>query len=345
MDWADHLGSSLDLAALRARRTPTVKTGRRGQAYTTGLSQAQELWKAANDVSTLASPILRYYALMQASRAIAAASDLPNQSWEPGRSHGLSLELERPSGGRRLEFSDVRISLSGDGMAQRLAAALHSPMIADGTTLDALIAGLWHQRYQPEPAAAAPLHPRRTLAISVTYGFDRGPTEAHIYGALSRTNQSLSEASTLGEFLIGYPGLSRLGDYEARWKEDPEFQLVLAFDKRSPMAVPAAWREIADVIDTSSGPGWQTEDLMIFFPPLGAERTTIHPLLCWYLVLYSFSMLARYYGDLWRRRLDLDKDPDAVELAALVDNRSEDSMALVSNAIRSLLRASSAPAD
>lgn len=119
-----------------------MTTGRRAQAYTTGLSQAEELWRAANAVSTVASPILRYYALMQASRAIIAASDLPNQSWEPGRSHGLSLELDRPSDGRRVEFSDVHISPSGDGMAQRLAAVLHSPMIGGSTPLDALIAGL-----------------------------------------------------------------------------------------------------------------------------------------------------------------------------------------------------------
>lgn len=64
-------------------------------------------------------------------------------------------------------------------------------------------------------------------------------------------------------------------------------------------------------------------------------------MLCWYLVLYAFSMLARYYGDLWRQRLDLDTDQEAVGLVELVDELSGDSMALASNVIRSFLRASS----
>lgn len=52
-------------------------------------------------------------------------------------------------------------------------------------------------------------------------------------------------------------------------------------------------------------------------------------------------MLARYYGDLWRQRLDLDTDQEAVGLVELVDELSGDSMALASNVIRSFLRASS----
>jgi hypothetical protein len=345
VDWADRVEANLDLASLRSRRTPTVEKGRRALAYTTGLSQAEELWKAANAVSTLASPILRYYALMQASRAVAAASKLPNQSWEPGRSHGLVLELERPPEGQRLEFANVRLSPSGNGMAQTLAAALGSPMIASGTPLDALIASLWHQRYPPEPEPAEPLYPRRTLAVSVTYGFDHGITEAWVYGALTRADAQIGDPDVLAKFLAGYPGLASVKGFEARWRRDPESQLCLAFDRRSPMAGPAAWGEVVDAIDSSEPLGWQSSVLTLFLPALGVGGTTIHPLLCWYLVLYAFSMLARYHGDLWRHRLDIDLDVDAVGLIDLVDDLSVWSMGLVANTIRSYLRLSSKPAE
>ena len=46
----------------------------------------------------------------------------------------------------------------------------------------------------------------------------------------------------------------------------------------------------------------------------GAQKPTPSPLMTWWLLLYSFSMLARYQPRKWTRILDLDKPGYAASL-------------------------------
>src|SRR5690606_31613843 len=117
--------------------------GARASSYTAGLIQAEELWAAAASVSPVASPILRYYAVVQASLAVCAASVLGNQQWKPARSHGLTLEFGE---GRPTSLDQIRVKESaGHGTAQVLAAALGSPLLAQPTSVVELIAALPEQ--------------------------------------------------------------------------------------------------------------------------------------------------------------------------------------------------------
>lgn len=50
-----------ELQRLRARRTPNLRLSAREAAYTIGLTQAEDLWLAADGAEPLADPILRYY--------------------------------------------------------------------------------------------------------------------------------------------------------------------------------------------------------------------------------------------------------------------------------------------
>lgn len=332
-------GWSDQLASLRSRRTQTVEKGPRAAAYVTGLTQADELWKAAGTVTPLASPILRYYALMQAARAVAAASPLPNADWAPKGSHGLAIHLDRPRSGRRLEFSDVYVGPAGDGMAKTLALALESPMIERKTPLDEIIACLWHQRYLPTSEPLAMLHPRRPLPITIQMS---GYAQAWIFGAFRRVEPGLeTDDGLLRDFLCGYPGLADALDCETRWANDPESPLSLFFAEGGPMTREADWVARADGLstDTRSAYGGQVEILTFFLPAVGGCTTPLHPLVNWYLVLYAFSMLARYHGDLWRQRLDLDMDQEAVHLIDLVDGHSADAIRLIDNTIRRFLGA------
>ena len=51
--------------------------------------------------------------------------------------------------------------------------------------------------------------------------------------------------------------------------------------------------------------------------------TALYPLVTRYLVLYDFSMLARYHPDAWRKLLDLDTNQKVIGLGRLVVEESE----------------------
>lgn len=337
LDW-NRVASVNDLTSLRSRRTPTVMRGKRGATYAASLAQAEELWRAAGAVSPLASPILRYYALMQVSLAVDAASPLGNQDWMPGDSHGLTLTLDRPTGNQRLEFSSVRISPSSDGAVQALAHALGSPMIEPGTPLDEVLAALWSSRYLGDDFTAMSLYPRRPLPAHVLLGLPGA--QATFTGNLLKAEPDLWRSpARIDDFLAGYPGLRDLGARRENWDmEREERSLLLIFDEDTPQAMPSWWSTVADVVGLDRDP-WPSANTVnaMFLPAIGGSTQTIHPLVTWYVALYSLSILARYYGNLWRRRLDIDVDQDAVALIDLVDRRSTDAMDLAATAIRDFL--------
>ncbi|MDN3360198.1 hypothetical protein [Actinomadura sp. DC4] len=50
------------------------------------------------------------------------------------------------------------------------------------------------------------------------------------------------------------------------------------------------------------------------FPAFTPQRKTIHPLMAWWGVLFTLSMLARYQPDRWGVYIDVDSSPHAVAL-------------------------------
>jgi hypothetical protein len=50
-----------------------------------------------------------------------------------------------------------------------------------------------------------------------------------------------------------------------------------------------------------------------------ADGTVLRPLMAWWALLYSLSMLARYHPESWVNALDLNRSPLAVPLADCLD--------------------------
>lgn len=324
-----------ELQRLRARRTPSLKTRAREAAYTVGLTQAEDLWLAADRADPLADPILRYYALAQAAQALAASSPLPDDAWQPGHSHGLKCKVSKTA--TRLEFSEVLISPSGNGLAQVLAAALGSRMIPRDTKLSDLIGSLWHNAYSCEE----PIHdsmPRRPLHVRPGVRDNQGRLRVDLVGDLwTANNRNMLD---LKYFLYGYPGLRGCLPSEVthRTPEEGEAFVWLTVGPDSPLSDPQTWLDNCDV---GPDPEWlhqiggarQSIGTVTFLPGFNGDDSTIHPLLSWFLVLYGFSMLARYHGRGWRGRLDLDYDGESVDLRNLVSIRSADAMSLLTRVI------------
>lgn len=319
-----------ELLRMRSKRTPTVRKGPRRDAYTVGLQQALDLWQAAGKVEPLASPILRYYAVTQAAQAIAAASPLGNQSWKPGHSHGLTCEVVYPQSNGRLDFSQVLVSPAGDGVAQTLAAALKSDMIPPGTPLADLMASLWHRVYGfDEPIT--PVYPRRPMSVWVSpVEWGAGGVRVTVAGDFKAAFDA--DSTRVDEFLDGYPGLARCNNYSLAWHDQGEPWMRLELPGSAAMGTIQAW---LDECDVEVSPGITTAK--VFLPGLGGGNERIHPLLSWYIVLYVFSMLARYHGRLWRGRLDLDNDTEAVDTRRLIDTQSVDAICLVTQTLQGFL--------
>jgi hypothetical protein len=55
-----------------------------------------------------------------------------------------------------------------------------------------------------------------------------------------------------------------------------------------------------------------------FFPALGAADHSIHPLMAWWAVLYTLSMLARYQPAEWGTHINVDVSPHAVQLERIL---------------------------
>jgi hypothetical protein len=86
-----------------------------------------------------------------------------------------------------------------------------------------------------------------------------------------------------------------------RWGTDA----VTALDRRR------RFEELV-TLDASTGDGW-------LVPGIGASKDLLDPLLLWWLLLYGFSILARYEPGHWRQLLDVDTSPWAVAIEAALD--------------------------
>ena len=356
------LGERLDkrtgLASLRAKRTATVQRGSRGSVYTTSLTQSEAMWNAAATTPTLASPILRYYSLLQAGRAVSASSPLPNSQWQAKGGHGLALVVPANLEPKTASFAQILVQTDGSGAAQKLSEALNSPLLNEPASLLDLIAALPQQSLLTERQVL----PHRSVSITPNPSMfpNLGPAmrwhDAPPALTAAMTLEPDSSLDLLKDALAPYPSLSNLPrtigalpvtdagmppwiDVEFEPEVDPNDSsffngkfLSTSFWKR----FIDIWRSPLPLLSFVSG---------LVLPAVGGNDQPQHPLVTWHLVLYAFSMLARYHSPFWSDLLDYDKNPDAVPLRLLVDQDSQEALQLVELAILGFLADEAALAD
>lgn len=341
-DWSEH---RLGFRSLRSLRTPTVERGLRGEVYTTGLMQAEELWDAADDVSSLASPILRYYAMVQACRSLVAASHLGNSDWEARNGHGLALRV--PSG-NRWGLDDVLIRSDGEHQtAQKLAQALDSPLLTRQTPLTDLIGALPFQSFLDNS------RDRPAMVVGIEIGLMARLDEPElIVNGLpsSMSNFTTVESgarqaiapnrSELQEFLSRYPSLSKLPPPQ-RYYVDPSRRregghVLHLFWTKSQMPSFGEWHHFFDVWKWPYESG--SDPTAYALPAIAGNDRVQHPLVTWFVVLYALSMLARYHANGWRRLLDYDANPESTLLERLVDHDSRWAVVMTQLAIEQFRR-------
>jgi hypothetical protein len=70
----------------------------------------------------------------------------------------------------------------------------------------------------------------------------------------------------------------------------------------------------------------------VLLPAVGTPPQVMHPLMIWWAILYTLSMLARYHPEAWTAVTDTDRSPHAVPIEYLLD--------LAQGAVPDLLRRS-----
>jgi hypothetical protein len=289
--------------------------------FRSALEQAEQLFIAADSTSLATRPLLAFYGLSQASRAILAAHQHGEQ-WNP---HGHGITAGNTGG----VLADVTSRDKGFGVFQALAGVMESATLPDAVTLGRLVAAVpafvapapFSDSDDPVPLVIVPERYNSGALLSMT---------SVATGWLSGLPSSLLEANdplgAVTERLTQYPTLRG-------WRiagESPNFPKQLDGDC---LSVKLIW----DLAESTGSDEVRAEALtrnaIQPFRPAGAHIVptstdgtgrVLAPLVHWWSILHVLSTVVRYEPAAWRKHTDVDRSVDAVGLDMLVQVAQED---------------------
>ncbi|SHN14533.1 YaaC family protein [Streptomyces yunnanensis] len=320
-------GTTAIRVGLRHRRTSLTDKTRlkdsasRRKTFSAALQQFEEQMNAAKVVSAATRPINLYYGLVQAGQAIAAAH-APG-TWTFNK-HGLKILDMEP------DIPDVAVRPDGEGAFQAVSDATGSQRTTDAISIGAL----WNSipELTEVPLKGMMSDPAVMLITdtntSVRDDIDGWSTSSAPRVEYLRASVCVDEEmpalpdrkAWLESFIPKYPGLH---DAQLWGSEDEAFREIYPRRFSIELCWPAPERgmeetDIEGFFDARA-PAYRYNAhryLRSEFEPAKAPPT---PLMSWWLILYSFSMLARYQPRKWSEALDVDKSPNAAALEYALD--------------------------
>ncbi len=311
---------------LRATRwdppAPAADDPDRRQAYVTALEQAEQLFRAATAVGPSAQPLLVFYGLSQAGRAIAAAAaGFDSTEWQLN-GHGIrSRELDGP-----LAEVQVATERAGDsGSFVRLSELLGSPLWGRAKVS---LPELWDCLPGNGDSPLGPDGSSRRLPLLVEHrdiDEERSTVSVPVVGFPAWVIQSSQGRKALNKYLSGFPGAQGYTDFRRVSNEpdaDPYFdrhldgsgELLMHWDL--PDGKPVDPAEQLRFLTARTRPYAGAQYL---FPAVTGTMCGMHPLMAWWAVLHTLSMLARYQPADWARHIDVDGSRHAVPLEQLLN--------------------------
>jgi hypothetical protein len=290
---------------LRRRRTSlesktllASSSSRRG-AFSAAMQQFEELMSASAAVGPASRPITLYYAIVQAGLAVAAAHK--TNPWSFGQ-HGLKLQNARPP------IADISVGPEGTGAFQIVAQATNSPSLQMPVTVGALWSSLPDFEFRKLPSSSAPI----ALGIYAD-GEPDGPSLATVIVEDENPGREKFKQH-LSDRLSAYPGIDGFTVVEGSYEEVRErrWTAQLRWDHRIDLD------EIA--------PAYLHNENYFLRPSLDGEgNPPPSPFMTWWAMLYTFSVLSRYYPREWVAALNIDKS----ETAALLEYCLEEALDVV----------------
>lgn len=321
----------MDLRSLRSQ-PPGGASGndKRRLMFNAALDQAEQLFGAAADTGFASRPLLLFYGLSQAGRAIAAAARAAGPGDWKLSDHGIAV----PDLNRRVEMRDVVVRDKGIGSFTQLASILGSGTLGDGVPLGQVWVTIPELTLRPLMGSTSDLRPALFLNMTGVAGAEGYFGELSVFP--SPWSQPPPEPK-ISEFLARYPSLA--GQVEP----EPGHALAPILRGDPPrLDIQRAWPAPNDGpvsgsdLERQLTVRYRGDDDRWAFPVLGAATQPLHPLLSWWAVLYTLSMLARYEPGIWAGHLDIDRSNDAVPVANALNVALDACPQLVLHAIRTV---------
>lgn len=292
--------------------------------FTSALEQAEQLFGAAASVGVATKPLLVFYGLSQAGRAVAAVHAV--DAW---RLSGHGIKAGRQAGTGQ-QLAELTVDPEAGGSFGRLVNVLESSTVPAHTRLGNLWPLLSETARHPLPGSADD----RALSVRADHtGWATGipgvtvdeipvrfaeigesePSDASGLGA-----DYSSQADALDRYLSRYPtlsnrqpftaggqpiGLQRAGDETCSVSFRLPHEALTKYP--SPDALGAA-------VGVRSRGRWRV------YPSLDNEDRPVHPMLVWWAVLFRLSMLARYEPEEWETMTNVNTSTDAVPIEHLL---------------------------
>jgi hypothetical protein len=349
------VGSEASWRFLRLMRSDPPDAARRGsrrRTFGAALEQSEQLWEASAAVGTAARPIVLFYGLTQAARAISAA--LRGGAADAPARHGLTLLRPAISEETIPALELILVRDKGRGFLQHMAGLLGSPTIPLDTSVAALLRSLPQYRdfLLGDSREGAPLtigegDTRHRNEVMQHISLRLGPLPEHLVRSTHEgglTRMIPPAADEVAEWLGMYPRLARLGaatrvEYVWPGQEADEWTVQATWPLDLPLDMRDRMRWCVDRMDIPDPPYRDGIPMSgIVLPGLAGNLTALHPLMTWWAALFSFSMLARYYPRIWSDLLDVDRSTDAVPTATALESAQSVVPSLVVQALAGAYR-------
>lgn len=306
--------------------------GERRKVFCSALEQAEHLFTASAAVDHSARPILLFYGLSQAGRAIAAASvNADSHQWRLSK-HGIEV----PNLAQKPPLHELTVIDQGWGSFTQLAALLNSGSLPKG----ALLGDVWATIPDIGSMRIGKSSGKPALLFADYYfnsQFERRREMTGWIRGIPWQSDDWPTEDEISEYLNAYPTLagSKRPGFEVH-ETDPDAIGDVKNDVYTRMVeVRRVW---------PMPPGIHPEDRRTFpyrgdddrwaFPTLGGCETPLHPLLAWWAMLFTLSMLARYEPSSWTEHLDVDTSANAVPLETALERALDTCPELILQAIR-----------
>lgn len=315
------------LRTLRANPPGRADRGDRKLTFNTALEQAEQLLGAASSVGPAARPLLAFYGLSQAGRAIAAAA--VSASNDEYRLDGHGIRTRNMQGVASAGLATLTVVDCGQGSFTQLAKFLSAASLPDAVPLGDLWGLLPDVARFPLPGMGTACPVAITASHTTVRAQDLPVTVQGVPRELAYEPSTsggdpkvaaagyAEERQRITEFLNGYPSLV---GWKFRAPAGNPIGITFAGDS---VEVPIVWpkpdhAEADDVIldlHTIRYRGHQR----VAFPTVGGSTAPAHPFLLWWAILYSLSMLARYEPKVWGSLIDINNSQDATAIEYLLD--------------------------
>ena len=284
----------------------------REATFRSALEQSEQLFDAASQVPLSTSPLLAFYGLTQAGRAITAAWN-DDSCWVPPSSHGIRSS-------RGSDFESLTVTEQRPGEFQSVSAALASASFGKAALRDligllpGLDAGFQLSDDALRPLEVASLHPSGGLLITGV-----GPIRSWLCGLPEHLLVADDKRQAITDFLAGYPTL-------AGWRFLPNHDPTLMQPLDRGWATQLEWLTEGEWLNTgleraAMKPPPGRDELWV--PPAVGDGV-LAPMMVWWAVLMSLSTMVRYEPAGWAQMTDVDVSRYAVSLERLMHHALDD---------------------